>query len=96
MPRKVLWCLELLLALPVAMWVEHEIREGNEWWTLAGIPGFICAFFIQGAHGGDHLETVMATWVSIGVNTAAYVGAMYFLTEWLRRRTPERDAKRIF
>lgn len=63
----------VLIAVGIAILIQHEMWHGNVWWALAGVPGLIVSYLIEGPHGGSHVETI---WSAVGSTIAN--GFLYF------------------
>jgi hypothetical protein len=81
--------LKLLLYLPnlaLAVFVQHAMWHGSAYWGILGIPGLLVSFLIGGPHGGDHLETQVASALSVLANSASY----FFVCWWFIKRRNSR------
>lgn len=78
----------MLLAIALALFVQHAMWHSSAWWALLGLAGLIPSFLIEGPHGGSHNQVVVGTVLSIIANSSLYFIIIRFLLTRIFRPEP--------
>lgn len=77
----------LLLAIALALFVQHAMWHGSGWWAILGIIGLVASYLIEGPHGGNHEQILVSTVVSVVSNSCVYFYLFHLASKRCFRQT---------